>query len=558
MTLSNEIYAYALENALTHEGKAMPSAVLPKLFQHGLKKEEIGKIMPEINEAIKRVNLLSKENLNSEFEKNKQYLKEKVEQEKGLKDLPNHSKKMVFRLAPFPSGGLHIGNTKTYLLNALYAEKYKAKTLLIIDDTIGSEEKQIVPEAYKLIPDAFKWLKVKYKTPIMYKSDRLKIYYKYAEQIIKKDKAYVCSCSQEQIHDNRVKQLECGCRQYPVEEQMKRWKKMFKAKPGAFVLRLKTSMQDPNPAFRDRVLFRISDRNHARVKKKYRVWPLLEFSWAVDDHLLGVTHVIRGKELMMEGQMQKYIWDIFGWKDDCTFIYAGLVKLTGLEGKLSKSKAQKEVLSGQYSGWDDPRTWSVQSLRRRGILPETIREFVESIGLNQNDIEVPIDAIYSINRKKLDNSSKRYFFVAEPVQIKVAGAPQISEVEAKLHPEKKTIRKIKVDSSKIFVSMNDFAKFKDKEVRLMHLYNILLAESKNAKFTSQENKQEIPKIHWISSDNVKVKVMMPEGHYTLGLAESNIKSIKPGEIIQFERFGFCRFDNFNKKENTYEFWFAHD
>ena len=185
MNLSNEIYAYALENALTHEGKAMPSAVLPKLFQHGLKKEEIGKIMPEINEAIKKVNSLSKENLNSEFEKNKQYLKEKVEQEKGLKDLPNHSKKMVFRLAPFPSGGLHIGNTKTYLLNALYAEKYKAKTLLIIDDTIGSEEKQIVPEAYKLIPDAFKWLKVKYKTPIMYKSDRLKIYYKYAEQIIK-------------------------------------------------------------------------------------------------------------------------------------------------------------------------------------------------------------------------------------------------------------------------------------------------------------------------------------------------------------------------------------
>ena len=111
MNLSNEIYAYALENALTHEGKAMPSAVLPKLFQHGLKKEEIGKIMPEINEAIKKVNSLSKENLNSEFEKNKQYLKEKVEQEKGLKDLPNHSKSFKNPNADLVhKQGFYIGN----------------------------------------------------------------------------------------------------------------------------------------------------------------------------------------------------------------------------------------------------------------------------------------------------------------------------------------------------------------------------------------------------------------------------------------------------------------
>ncbi len=549
----NEIYAYALENALIH-GKAIEGGVLPKLFQHGLKKEEISKIMPKIKEIVSKVNSINLKDKEKLFESYKKFLKEKAEKEKGLKDLPNAKKgKMVFRLAPFPSGSLHIGNTKTYLLNALYAEKYKGKIILMIDDTIGSEEKQIAIEAYALIPEAFKWLEVKYKKPILYKSDRLGIYYKYAEEIIKKGKAYVCSCSQEILRDKRARGIECSCRQMDVETQLKRWKEMFKAKQGDYILRLKTSMQDPNPAFRDRVLFRISDRTHPRTGKKYRVWPLLEFSWAVDDHLLGITHIIRGKELMMEGEMQKFIWDIFGW-EHVEMIYTGLIKLEGIEGKLSKSKAQKEVRSGEYFGWDDPRTWSVQSLKRRGILAESIREFVEEIGLNQNDISVPIDALYSINRKKLDLKADRYFFVENPVKISIENMPKKSEIYVKVHPEKSKMKKVKI-GKEIFVSMKDFVKFKGNEVRLMHLYNILL--DMKAKFTSEENKQSTQKIHWVSN-GIKTKIMMPDGIYAKGLAEDNIKKLKTGEVIQFERFGFCRFDNFNKRTKEYEFWFAHN
>jgi len=549
--LTNEIYAYALENAFLHD-KAIAGSVLPKLFQHGLKKEDIGKIMGGVNSAINKVNSMKKEDIEKEFEKYKKYLHEKPVQEKGLKELPNALGKMVFRLAPFPSGGLHIGNTKTYLLNAMYAEKYNGKVLLVIDDTIGSEEKQIVKEAYDLIPEAFQWLNVKYKKPILYKSDRLKIYYKYGEELIKKGKAYVCSCSQEKLRDNRVKQIECACRQYNIKDQLERWKKMFKAKEGDYIVRIKTSMQNPNPAFRDRVIFRISNRKHPRVGNKYQVWPLLEFSWAVDDYLLGVTHIIRGKELMIEGEMQNYIWDIFKWKKP-TLIYVGLVKLDGIGGKLSKSKAQKEVKSGEYSGWDDPRTWSVQSLKRRGILAESIREFVEEIGINQNDITVPVDALYSINRKKLDKSANRYYFVDEPVKIEVGNAPVKKEIEVKLHPEKNNMRKIKI-GKEIFIPMKDFIKLKGQEVRLMHLYNIKL--DKNAKFTSEENK-EIPKIHWVS-DYVKARVMMPDGIYHRGFAEKDIKNLKVGEIIQFERFGFVRFDHKDSKTGEYEFWFSHE
>ena len=233
----NEIYAYALENAIEF-GKTSPSIILPKLFQFGLKKEEIKEIMPKINQIVDEINSLDEKQKTIKLEYYKKYLKEKPKEKEGLKDLQNHLKKMVFRMAPFPSGSLHIGNTKTFLLNALYAEKYKAKILLVIDDTIGSDEKPISKDAYKLIPEAFDYLKVKYKKPIVYKSDRLKIYYKYAEKMIKKDKAYVCSCSQEILRENRVNQIECSCRQFEIKEQMKRCKQMFKAKQGEYIFRI--------------------------------------------------------------------------------------------------------------------------------------------------------------------------------------------------------------------------------------------------------------------------------------------------------------------------------
>ncbi len=549
---SDEIYAYALENAM-HYGKAKEGAVLPKLFQHGLEKGEIKDVMPEISKVVKEVNGFDKDKAEKEFEKYKEYLKERVKEEKGLKELNNVKGKQVFRMAPFPSGSLHLGNMKTYMLNALYAEKYKGKVLLVIDDTIGSEAKPITPEAYDLIPEAFDLLKVKYSKPVKYKSDRLDIYYRYAEKLIKKDKAYVCSCNAEELRENRVKMKECSCRQFPVEEQIKRWKKMFKAREGDYTLRIKTSMQHPNPAFRDRVIFRISERKHARVGKKYKVWPLLEFSWAIDDHLFKVTHVIRGKELMIEGEMQKYIWDIFGWEHP-ELIYVGLVKIDGIGGKLSKSKSQKEVKSGEYSGWDDPRTWSVQSLFRRGILAESLREFVEKIGLNQKEITVPIDDLYAINRRNIDDKADRYFFVANPIKVKIENAPEIFEVKAKVHPERKKMKTLKA-GSEIFVSSKDLAELGGEKVRLMHLYNIKLG--RRAKFVDMEKGLKLRKIHWVCG-GVKVRVMGVDGKYIRGIAEDNIKNLKKGDVVQFERFGFCRFDNYDKKEEEYEFWYTHD
>ena len=129
----------------------------------------------------------------------------------------------------------------------------------------------------------------------------LDIYYNYASQLIKKDKAYVCFCSSSKLQENRKKAKECKCRKASVAENLENWQKMLdgRFKEHEAILRIKTSMQHKNPAFRDRVLFRISFRKHPKTGTKFKLWPMLEFSWAIDDHLLGITHILRGKDRLL-------------------------------------------------------------------------------------------------------------------------------------------------------------------------------------------------------------------------------------------------------------------
>ncbi len=552
--LSKEILAYALQNAIEYT-KADSGRVLPKLFQHGLDKKEIPLAMKEINEIVKKVNSLNKKEQEKLFASVSDLVKKQAKKEDyELPELPESpvGKKMVLRLAPFPSGAMHIGNTKTYLLNALYAEKYGADLLLVMDDTIGSVEKPLMKEAYDLIPDAFEWLGVNIKNKY-FKSDRLDIYYEYAEKLIELNKAYVCYCKAELLRENRAEGKECSCRQFPKGIQHERWKQLFKPEvhEGEATLRIKTDMVHPNPAFRDRVLFRIADRPHPRVGTKYRVWPTLEMCWSVDDHLLGITHIIRGNDLMIESDMEKYIWDIFKWKHPI-LIHTGLVRLEGVGAKLSKSKAQKEVKSGEFSGWDDPRTWSVQSLARRGIRKEAIREFVKRIGLNKQDIVVPIDSLYAINRQLIDLESPRFAFVEKPFSLELKEMPTVESISVPVHPDKpQELRTIKIGNN-ISIAEKDYSEHKDKEVRLIHLFNVMLSGKPHV--TSIDNKK-IPKIQWVS-DGVKARVMMVEGNWVEGLVEPSASNIKKDSVVQFERFGFVRFDRLH--EGTLEFWFAHN
>ncbi len=319
-------------------------------------------------------------------------------------------------------------------------------------------------------------------------------------------------------------------------------------KEGEAALRIKTGIDHPNPAFRDRVLFRICERKHPKVGNKYRVWPMLEFSWGVDDFLLNITHVLRGKELRIETDMEEFIWDIFKWKGP-DVMYSGLLQIEGV--KLSKSKSRKEVMSGEYIGWDDPRTWSLQSLKRRGLLPEAIRKFIMGFGLNENEITVPVDTLYSENRKILDPVANRYFFVENPKKIKIKDAPGII-AEVPLHPEdkKRGIRKLKTDGE--FYVSEELQK--GQPYRFMHLFNF-----KDGKFVSEamDPKLKSKLIHWLPVQYaVEAEVLMPDGAVKKGFIEDNAKHAKVDDIVQLERFGFVRLDK--KEKDKLYFWYTHD
>ena len=330
--------------------------------------------------------------------------------------------------------------------------------------------------------------------------------------------------------------------------------------PGDLVVRLKTSMTAPDPAFRDRVMFRISDREHPLVKNKYKVWPLLEFSWAIDDHLLKITHIIRGIDLMMETEVEKFIWDIFRWEHPET-IHTGFFSIEGI--KLSKSKGSKEVKAGTYSGWNDPRTWSLQSLRDRGIQPEAIREFILNMGITRANSTVEINSLYALNRKHLEKSP-RYFFVPEPVKIHISGCPELeTKIPTNSTNQKDSTREFKT-SQDFLIPQQDFDLMQNTNYRLVHLLNfrsdnVLKLKPRTFSFISQDPEQDLDVkfIQWLpaNENNIKVKVRMPDNSIIQGLGEPELKSLKPNSTIQFERFGFCNL--YKKSKDELEFWFSH-
>ena len=555
----NVIKAYALENAIKHQGKANQGAVLSGLFAEGLEKSEIKDIIPQIEKTLAEVNGFSLKKQQEQFSKS-EFKVSKREIREGLKELPNAKKgKVVMRMAPFPSGPLHIGNARTTILNDEYVKMYDGKLFIVMDDTIGSEAKQIEPESYKLIEGGIRWLGINYQKNIIYKSDRTAKYYEYAEEMLKKGYLYVCDCDQDTMHELKVKGVECSCRQLPLTEQMKRWKKMFTAKMGSMTVRLKTDMQYPDPAFRDRVMFKISDRPHPRTKNKFRIYPSMEFSWAIDDHIFGITHVLRGTEHHMSTQVQDFIRKIFNWKNPES-IYNGQFSIEGI--KISKSKSAMEVKSGTYTGWNDPRTWSLQSLKDRGIKPEAIKQFIISLGMRKTNITVPVEALYILN-KKLLGDVPRYFFVEQPEKITIRGTPELT-AKIPLHPNGKSGNRSYKTTQEFLISKTDFDLMQNENYRLMHLLNFKSSNVERIRprtfsFISQEpnNKLETKFIQWLpaTSNNINVEIVMPDATIIKGLGEPELSKLKVGTIIQFERFGFVKLHTKNK--DKLQFWFAH-
>jgi glutamyl-tRNA synthetase len=255
-------------------------------------------------------------------------------------------------------------------------------------------------EAYDWIIEDLRWLGV-VSDEIIFASDRLQIYYEYAEKLIRLGKAYVCKCLQDVVGKNREKGVECPCRKQVIEANLMDWRRMLHAefKEGAAVLRVKTDMKHKNPALRDWVAFKIVDEaNHPRSNAK--VWPLLNFASAVDDHLLNVTHIIRGVDLAFTELQQRYVYEYFGWKYPETIV-TGRLNLEGTT--LSKSDILKGMKEGKYKGWNDPKLGTLMGMRARGILPDAIKKLIFDLGVRKNSVTLIWDNINAANKWAMKN-----------------------------------------------------------------------------------------------------------------------------------------------------------
>lgn len=560
------IWIFGLTNAVKFEGKPNLKAIMGKLMsQKPELRTQVSDIKPVMDETIVEISKLT---IDEQKEKLLQLdptaLEKKVtsKEKKELPDLPNTQNydKIVMRLAPYPSGALHIGNARMVILNSEYAKRYDGELILFFDDTIGSPKsmrnnpkaKYVLPDAYQLIKDGLKWLDVNF-SEVYYKSDRLEIYYEYCEKLIQDNIAYVCFCSATEFRDRYKKKKEqCPHRNQSVRINLQEWNNM---KTGKYhetdvVVRLKTGMDQKDPAIRDQIIMRISEAEHPRVGNKYLAWPMLEFSWAIDDHLIGATHILRGIDLVKEDVIEEFIWDHFNWKKG-EFLHYGRIKFSNM--KLSKTQSRNNIIQGIFDGWDDPRTWSLQSLEKRGIRAEALKKTLLELGMSTTGIIFDESWLYSKNKDIIDGISNRYFYVEEPINIEIENVP-ISECVAEplllpSNPEKGK-RKIKVVTKdnrlKVLIAHSDANKLREGQIlRLKDLLNIKILSIDlnknliNSNFHSFELNREFSIIQWVSKEeNVKVSIIKPDGTISKGNGEVNLVNIPLNKTIQFERFGF--------------------
>jgi glutamyl-tRNA synthetase len=422
------------------------------------------------------------------------------------------------------------------VLNDEYVKRYGGICYNRFEDT---DPARIDPTGYDTIPEDLAWLGIKVDKTII-QSERFELYYDIAKKLVEMGKAYVCTCKPDHLRELKNKKKPCPHREQPLSEQMSRWDKMFDGtyKPEEAVLVVKTDLSHPNPAIRDFVGLRIDDTPHPRTGTKYRVYPLMNLAVAVDDHLLDLTHVLRGKDHLNNTYRQEYIYDYFGWRKP-VYIHYGRVSIE--EAQLKKSVTAKGIKEGAFSGWDDPRLGTLRALRRRGIRPEAIRRYWVETGIKEVDIEFSWKTLYSFNRELIDDSANRYFFVADPVEIRIEDSPDLKS-RAPVHPEhpERGIRELRLGHDpSIYVSREDLIS-KPARLRLKDLCNIEL-HGERAKYAGNDLsvlKEGVQIVHWVLAGSPAADVLMTDGTIKSGFAEKGIEDAL-GKVVQLERFAYA-------------------
>jgi glutamyl-tRNA synthetase len=553
---------YAVHNAATHEGEAQPGPVIGRIMAE----------FPEMRSQAREVNVIVRQVVSkvNSWPHNKQIsmleerwpelleTKKKTEEKKTLPPLENVERfEMVkTRFAPNPDGALHLGSAEPIIFCDEYAKMYDGRFILRYEDT-SPDVKTPIAKIYQWIEEDLAWLGVHVDEKYI-QSDRLEIYYGYAVKLLKMGSAYVCTCPSQMFRELYMAKEACPCRSNSPEDNLERWNKMLNGtfKKGEAVVRIKTDIDHPNPAVRDWPALRVVEGTHPRKGDKYRVWPLYNFSCAIDDHEMKVSHIIRGKEHEVNTTRQRYISEHLGWE------FPEIINIgrLGLEvGVLSKSRIRSGIEEGSFLGWDDPRLGTLRSLRRRGLQPETIREVMIQVGPKPINATLSWDHIASVNRRIIEPRARRFTFVKDPVNLKVTGIAGDHVVRLPSHPDHPEFgsREYSVTADKgeaeFIISGDDAEKMRvGGFARLMGLFNIettqLGSDEIFARFHSKKHQEarklDAPFVHWLMSGiGIQAHVVMPDASKAQGIAEEECRSLEEGSMIQFERFGFVRVDS---------------
>ena len=324
-------------------------------------------------------------------------------------------------------------------------------------------------------------------------------------------------------------------------------------------------MESKNTVMRDPILFRIIDARHPLLLDKYRVWPSYDFAVAIEDSIDGITHAFRSKEYELRNELYYAILDALNMRKPRMLEFSRL-EFKGMP--VSKRIIRPLMEKGKVSSLDDPRLPTLAALLRRGITPEAIRKFTESLGFTKADTLAPFDSLEAFNRTIIDKNSIRLFMVRKPKILKINNLPN-SVIELPNHPSNDLgTRQVKIENG-VLLSSEDVKELEvGSQLRLMGLGNVKIKSIKSeitGEFTDDDHNVNFRKVQWVSRKSAhKLKILIPhqlfiDDEFNEGsleeihaYTEPHYLELKEGTEIQFVRFGYCRKDSVNQAIFTHK------
>ena len=553
----------ALFNALKHDSDPQVGAIMGPLMGENPEFREHGDEIPEvIGPVVGRIGGMSTEERRERLKELDPDLVAELDAEdegddRALPDLPNVEAydEVRMRAAPNPNGPWHLGHARMPSVIGTYEEMYDGSFLVRFDDT-DPETKRPDLDAYDEILDAIDYLGFE-PDDVILASDRLETYYEHARDLVDAGGAYTCSCPQGEFSDMKNAGEACPHRDKDAETTHEEFEAMIDGEysAGEMVLRVRTDIEHKNPALRDWVAFRMIDTPHPRKEAAdYRCWPMLDFQSGVDDHLTGVTHIIRGIDLQDSAKRQAFVYDYFGW-DYPEVIHWGHVQIDAYDVSMSTSTIKEKIEAGELTGWDDPRAPTIASMRKRGIRGQAIVDAMVELGTSTSNVDLALSSIYANNRDLIDDETDRAFFVRDGDRFPLSGGPDAGSPPVHPDHEDRGRREIPVGDA-VLLEPDDTPA--DGERVWLKGYGPVRRDGDRLEFTDDDievvRSGDVDVVHWVpADDNQPLRLRTMDGDVD-GHAEPGIGDRDPGEVVQFERIGFARIDERGDRTVAY---FAH-